>query len=482
MRFTVVSHACLYVESGDVALMVDPWVSGSAYWRSWWNYPPVDPQLARNLHPTHIFITHIHWDHFHGPSLRLYGKHVPILIPQDRYDRMERDLRSMGFKNVTAVPHGRRVELGPELAIQPYLFLPMTDTALVIKTPQATLLNANDCKICGLPLAKLMREHPRIDFAFRSHSSANSRACHRYLDRADTPVDDPGNYVRSFTNFMRAVSPRYAVPFASNHCHLHRDTVQFNDYIQTPLDVAARFETIRQRESLPTELKVMLPGSSWSSSDGFTLVDTSAFDDRKSRLAAYAAENADKLRDYYALESKVSITTENMRAFFGPFMASVPWLVRRTFRNRPIVIIAEGGAVPGQWSIDLHQQTVTPIDAAVAADAPARMHVPAMVLRQSLRMNMFDHAAISKRVRYVATSLLMPHLKRFELLLRAYELEFLPLRRNLSLATLTTCLRRWRELVFYVQVAAQLALGRKAVDIEQHMLMRLATRPRPNPG
>jgi hypothetical protein len=33
-------------------------------------------------------------------------------MPQDRYDRMERDLWSMGFKNVTAVPHDRRVEEG----------------------------------------------------------------------------------------------------------------------------------------------------------------------------------------------------------------------------------------------------------------------------------------------------------------------------------------------------------------------------------
>ena len=34
MKFTILSHACLYVEQGDVALMVDPWLRGSAYWRS----------------------------------------------------------------------------------------------------------------------------------------------------------------------------------------------------------------------------------------------------------------------------------------------------------------------------------------------------------------------------------------------------------------------------------------------------------------
>jgi UDP-MurNAc hydroxylase len=34
MRFTVVGHATLFVE-GDRTLLVDPWLFGSCYWRSW---------------------------------------------------------------------------------------------------------------------------------------------------------------------------------------------------------------------------------------------------------------------------------------------------------------------------------------------------------------------------------------------------------------------------------------------------------------
>ena len=475
MKFTILSHACLYVEQDDVALMVDPWLRGSAYWRSWWNYPAVDMQVVQSLRPTHIFLTHIHWDHFHGPSLRAYGKQVRILIPEDRYDRMARDLRAMGFKNVTAVPHGREVALGTHLSIRPYMFLPMTDTALMIYSPTVTLLNANDCKICGLPLAQLIRDFPRIDFAFRSHSSANARICHHYLDQdGDQGVDDREGYLRSFANFMRAVKPRYAIPFASNHCHLHRDTLQFNDYIQTPLDVAVYFDSVGRLEGLPTQLQIMLPGSSWSEADGFSLVDTKPFSDRQGYIRSYAAEAQAKLEDYYALEAKAVVTTEVMRAFFDPFLASVPWLLRRKFRNRPIVMISEGGAAPGQWQIDVDKRTVAPIEASAASTAPARMHVPAIVLRQCLRMNMFGHAAISKRVRYLATRESMPALKRFELLLNAYELEFLPLRRNLSLATVRTYLRRWRELILYAEVAARMALGQRAIDIEQRLLIRAA--------
>jgi UDP-MurNAc hydroxylase len=476
MKFTILSHACLYVEQDDVALLVDPWLRGSAYWRSWWNYPPVNPDLIQSLRPTHIFLTHIHWDHFHGPSLRLFGKDTTILIPEDRYDRMARDLRAMGFKNVVAVAHGREIRLGERLAIRPYLFLPMTDTALMIYSPTVVLLNANDCKICGWPLAQVTRDFPRIDFAFRSHSSANARVCYEYLDQPQAEVDDRESYLRSFSNFMLAVRPRYAVPFASNHCHLHRDTVQFNNYIQTPLDVAAYFERVRDRTDQSTELKVMLPGSSWSEAQGFSLVGTNAFTERDAELKRYAAENEKKLAEYYALEAKAVVTTEHMQAFFRPFFASLPLLMRRKFRGHPVIMMAEGGATPAQWRLDVYRRTVEPIGQSECLHAPARMHFPAIVLRQCLRMNMFGHSAISKRVRYRATAAEMPYLKRLELLLSAYELEFLPLRRNLSLATLKTCVRRWRELAFYIQVVMRMLVGQKPIEIEQRVLTEAAAR------
>ncbi len=59
MRFQVLSHAGLLLEGRGVSLLVDPWLVGSSYWRSWWNYPPVSPELVANLRPTHIYLTHV---------------------------------------------------------------------------------------------------------------------------------------------------------------------------------------------------------------------------------------------------------------------------------------------------------------------------------------------------------------------------------------------------------------------------------------
>ena len=104
------------------------------------------------------------------------------------------------------------------------------------------------------------------------------------------------------------------------------------------------------------------------------------------------------------------------------------------------------------------------------------MHIPAIILRQSLRMNKLGHAGISKRVRYLATHAEMPWLKRFELMLSMYESELLPIRKNLSLRFLKTFALRWRELVLYAQVAVRMAVGQNPVEIEQRLLLRAGSR------
>ena len=32
-------HSCLEIRSNQTSIIFDPWLSGSAYWRSWWNFP-----------------------------------------------------------------------------------------------------------------------------------------------------------------------------------------------------------------------------------------------------------------------------------------------------------------------------------------------------------------------------------------------------------------------------------------------------------
>jgi len=83
----------LLAEHNGVSVVCDPWLIGSYYWRSWWNFPEPDPRLIENLRPQFIYLTHLHWDHFHGPSLKkFFDPKTTILVPKVPTLRMVQDL------------------------------------------------------------------------------------------------------------------------------------------------------------------------------------------------------------------------------------------------------------------------------------------------------------------------------------------------------------------------------------------------------
>ena len=128
------------------------------------------------------------------------------------------------------------------------------------------------------------------------------------------------------------------------------------------------------------------------------------------------------------------------------------------------------------WHIDMWAKSVDEAKPDDIERASMRVHIPAIVLRQSLRMNMFGHAWISKRVRYFATRTDMKRLRLFEVLLEMYEVELLPVRRNFSWRSLQAWTRRWREPLLYLHILLWLASGHKLIDFEQTLLTKTGER------
>jgi UDP-MurNAc hydroxylase len=145
MRFRILGHACLEVTSSSKQLLCDPWLVGSAYWRSWWNYPPVPDGLVETLEPDFIYLTHMHWDHFHGLTLRQLGLGLHMLVPKTPDRRIYEDLKAMGCTWITELVHGKPYQIGADFQITSYQFGHFPDSILVIEAGGKTILNANDC-------------------------------------------------------------------------------------------------------------------------------------------------------------------------------------------------------------------------------------------------------------------------------------------------------------------------------------------------
>jgi UDP-MurNAc hydroxylase len=470
MKFQILSHAGLMVTAAGVDLLCDPWLVGSAYWRSWWNYPPVPATLVDGLKPDFIALTHLHWDHFHGPTLRRFDPATPVIVPYDRYDRMVRDLKSVGMTNVIELRHGEQFQLAPGFSLTSYHFSPfVTDSALVIEGEGTTLLNANDAKLVGGPLNQILRAHPPIDFAFRSHSSANARANYHVTDSPDDAVDDTEHYLQSFSLFMARIKPRVAIPFANNNCLLHDDNFAMIDLIQTPLMLADYFARFAAEHDLATTLQIMVPGDSWSAGVGFDCPPHDWFTDRAKHLAAYRERVQPTLARQAAIEARVTVSLSAVEKFFATLVADLPVALRRRAGGDVLLVALSSKRTDG-FAVDLAAGTVRTVAPDDFHDFDARIEFPAIILLQSLRMNMFGHGSISKRVNYFATVAAMPRLKRFVQALDISESELIPVQGNFSRRSLRAAVPRWREAVLYSQVAIELARGRSFTQIETKML------------
>lgn len=472
MKLQTLSHAGLRINVEGHELLCDPWVTGSCYWRSWWNYPPVPKDLVATLNPDFIYLTHLHWDHFQAPSLRLFSPDTTIIVPYDRYDRMRRDLKDVGFENIIELKNGERVELAPNLALRSFQINPtVTDSAVAIEAEDTVILNANDAKFAGLPLKQILKQYPKVDFCFRSHSSANGRVSIKVTDEPETIHDDNEHYVRAFSLFMKAIKPRYAVPFASNSCLLHDDVYWQNELVQTPALVRDYFNEFAEKEGLDTEIKVMLPGDSWDSEAGFDIAENDWFTNKAQHLEEYRERVRPTLDKQAKLEARVKSPRKAVTKFFQELVDSTPGWLRGPLKDEKVLVVSRSDTEQLGYLIDFVQDSVTLVeDSSTFEHYDIRAEFPALILMQSVRMNMFGHAFISKRPTYHASRRNLDALERFIFLLDLREAELLPIRDIFQVRTIKAGLARWREGLLYLQVLWKLKRGKKLPDIEEELL------------
>lgn len=473
MKFQIISHAGLSITGGGAQLLCDPWMIGSTYWRSWWNYPPVSPDLVASLRPDFIYLTHIHWDHFQGVSLRKFSKSTRFLIPKAPYLRMSKDLRDMGFRNLVELKHGERVELRPGFTLTCYHCGVFQDSAIVVECDGTTLFNCNDAKFMGSPLQQILARHGKIDFVLRSHSSANSRLCYEIIDDPTQQVDDQSSYIRNFVEFAQATGATYAIPFASNHCHLHKDVFHFNSRVTTPHMVKQYCE--RNHIDAPT-VQIMLSGDSWSSESGFEIAENDYFDRRQERLEEYRAAQAGKLERFYALEAQAKIELKEVEAYFKKLSGAMPLLLRLLFRGHTFTYIAAAGDTRYIFEVDLWHGRVKALESFSDESNPIQIHTSAYILQQCMEMDLFSHLAISKRVKYRVTSRTKRYVQWLNLVFNMYEYEMLPVRNLARGRCIEALLYRWREVLLYSQIGLEFLMTRK-FDMRKYLPSK-PTRPR----
>jgi hypothetical protein len=193
------------------------------------------------------------------------------------------------------------------------------------------------------------------------------------------------------------------------------------------------------------------------------------FTNRDAHLAAYRARVQPTMARQAALEARVKVSEAQVQRFVGDLHGKMPALMRRRV-DYDVLLVSKSARGTDGFAVNLGTGSVRSVPEADFAGFDRRIEFPALVLLQSLKMNMFGHAAICRRVNFFATRAEQGRLWRFLTMLDWSESEMFPLSRHFSKRSLAATLPRWREGLLYANVAVQAARGQPLTKIEENLL------------
>lgn len=258
MKLVFINHACCKVIAGDIGLLFDPWIDGPAFNDGWDLLVPTPLSIDDIMGGvTHIWLSHEHPDHF-SPSFlaRIAPRHrerVAILFQRTRDGRVAKFCRGRGFR-VIEMDESAPLALGNGVTATcgPHDFY---DSWLHVSDGRQSLLNLNDCQLAAAAdLAKLARRFgpPTLllsQFSYAAWKGGKADRGYREAAAAQKRA--------TLAAQVRALKPRFALPFASMIYFSNVENSYLNDAVNTPR-VAA--ETLAAAGATPI---VLFPGDEW---------------------------------------------------------------------------------------------------------------------------------------------------------------------------------------------------------------------------
>jgi UDP-MurNAc hydroxylase len=234
VQITFLGQAGLFVETRGVSILCDPWFNPS-FFGSWYPFPAndgIDPE--RIGHPTFLYVSHLHHDHFDPRFLRDHvDKDTTVLLPAYPLDDLKKALHGLGFERFIESVDLEPFQAGP-LTLTIHALVaptdgPIGDSALLIDDGEVRVLNMNDSRP---PEPDLLLTGGPLDAAFLQFSGAIwYPMVYDYPDNAQQVLGHKKRVAQSARAFryIEVLDPAFVVPSAGPPCFLDPDLFGFND-------------------------------------------------------------------------------------------------------------------------------------------------------------------------------------------------------------------------------------------------------------
>lgn len=331
MRITHIGHAGFLVETDQIVVATDPWLSPDGGIDAGWYQYPRNHHLADFVRERlrddgdgrrrYVYVSHEHKDHFDPPFLYSLPPDFTYLVPRFRRDAMRRALVDFPCRDVVALGDDEPFEVpGGEIK----LFLAdgelNRDSALLVVAGGRSFLNVNDCKIHDR-LAGIAAADGPIDVFTAQFSGATFHpTCYDYPSERYERISlrkIMGKF-ETVAQAIRDTGCRVYVPSAGPPCflepgYIERNFQRVNIFKRAPeffrfLDRRLEGEDARRIEMMPGDVLDAATGDVVER--GSERVDEADFEPY---VRAYAADYV----DYFAERERAAAASDAAAVFAG---------------------------------------------------------------------------------------------------------------------------------------------------------------------
>jgi L-ascorbate metabolism protein UlaG (beta-lactamase superfamily) len=258
MEIEFVNHASFLLKAGGTAVLCDPWLFGSAFLDGWDLLCRSDFPLERFREVPYIWFSHEHPDHFSPAVLKSVPEalrpNITVLYQATKDKKVVGFCEKLGFRTRELADH-KITELTPGLQVQCGAVLPF-DSWICFRSGGRTVLNVNDCVVDGAAKASAIAKIiGPVDVLFTQFSYAAWKG-----NEADDRLraESAASKLRIVAEQVKAIRPKYVVPFASFMYFSHVENKYMNRGVNEPPAVCAAVQTAG------AEPVLLYPGDRWT--------------------------------------------------------------------------------------------------------------------------------------------------------------------------------------------------------------------------
>ncbi|GEM_PF-49606 len=268
MQITFLGQAGMFIETKHGSVLCDPWFN-TAYFASWFPFPSNEQiDLERISHPTYLYLSHLHHDHFDPQFLREHvSKDATILLPDYPLNLLERALRDLGFTKFLYTKNGQAHEIdGLRVMIMAAVAPtdgPLGDSGIMVDDGEVRIFDQNDSRPVDL-------DHLATFGPFDAHFLQFSGAIwypmvYQYPERMLEALGRKKreNELSRALRYAQQVGASFVIPSAGPPCFLDNALFGFNDFDRDPANTfpdQTVFLEMMQAHGMDNG-RLMIPGS-----------------------------------------------------------------------------------------------------------------------------------------------------------------------------------------------------------------------------